>query len=529
VSSARGRFGFRHLARAGVKLGLAGMVMLVASNSLQSAIADGDTRTLTMHHVHTGESITITYKRDGEYVPAALKKLDWFLRDWRRNEETRMDPRLFDVLWQVYRETDATKPIEIICGYRSPRTNKMLRARSGGVARYSQHVLGRAIDFFIPGVHLAKLRAVGLQLQRGGVGFYPRSGSPFVHMDVGSVRHWPGISRQQLVKIFPHGRTVHIPSDGRPLRGYAEALAMIERRGNVPNARSLKAARAAGLITAKEERVAELVGQGRLQKLAALIKSGRDNGVAKGHEAPIPTAVASLNSIKKTPKERPAQIASAAPVPLPHARPQLTLASARSKPAAQPMVTASASNLFDTRGYWRRPIDASPVPAKASPFDIADIDPAVTGSTGDAPLAYASITQTPAATRVRRRPMGMHLHARLPRFVGTAMADTLSEPILAEAKSLLGTPMAIGGQRLDSPWMRAAMLTPSVAEAMLVTRLGDNNPRLLQDLLYKPARSVMMIFSADPQHGMVTDHFTGNAVVFLATTSFVPRQTASLQ
>ena len=519
----------RHLARAGMQLGLAGFVMFVASNSLQSAIADGDTRTLTMHHVHTGESITITYKRDGKYVPSALKKLDWFLRDWRRNEETRMDPRLFDILWQVYRESDATKPIEIICGYRSPRTNKMLRARSGGVARLSQHILGRAIDYYIPGVHLAKLRAVGLKLQRGGVGFYPRSGSPFVHMDVDNVRHWPGIPRQQLVKIFPHGRTVHVPSDGRPLRGYAEALAEIERHGNVPNGRSLRAARVAGLITAKEERVAELFGQGRLKTLVALVKSGRDNGVAKGHEAPVPTAVASLMPAKKAPEEVPIKVASA--VPMPHVRPQLmTLASARSKPAAEPVKTASAENLFDRRGFWQRSIDATTAKADSSPFNIASIDPAVTGSMGEQPLAYASTTAMPDETRVQRRPMGTHLHARLPRLVGTARADTtLSQPILATATSLLGTPMAIGGQRLDSPWMRAAMLTPSVAETMMVSRLSENDPRLLQDLLYKPARSIAMSFAADPNQGMSADRFSGNAVVFLATTSFTPQWTASLQ
>ena len=224
---------FGNLARGGVRFGLAVRIMLVAGSSLQNAIAEGDTRTLTMHHVHTGETITVTYMRDGEYDEAALKKLDWFMRDWRRNEEQRMDPRLFDVMWQAYRDTGASKPIEIICGYRSPNTNALLRTRSGGVAKFSQHILGKAIDFFIPGVPLAKLRAVGLQLQRGGVGFYPRSGSPFVHLDVGTVRHWPGISREQLVKIFPDGRTVHIPSDGKPLPGYAEALAEIERRGNV--------------------------------------------------------------------------------------------------------------------------------------------------------------------------------------------------------------------------------------------------------------------------------------------------------
>ncbi len=94
----------------------------------------------------------------------------------------------------------------------------MLRARSTGVAQNSQHINGEAIDFEIPGVPLEKIREVGLRLQRGGVGFYPTSGSPFVHLDTGSVRHWPRMTRERLATVFPDGRTVHIPSDGKPLR-----------------------------------------------------------------------------------------------------------------------------------------------------------------------------------------------------------------------------------------------------------------------------------------------------------------------
>ena len=81
------------------------MFFLFGSRGLQNAVAEGDTRTITLHHIHTGEDITITYKRDGRYDEAALKKLDWFLRDWRRGEATDMDPRLIDLVWEVQRET----------------------------------------------------------------------------------------------------------------------------------------------------------------------------------------------------------------------------------------------------------------------------------------------------------------------------------------------------------------------------------------------------------------------------------------
>ena len=244
------------LARAGARLGVAGLLLIGANNSLQNAVAEGDTRTLSFHHVHTGEDITVTFKRDGRYDEAALKKLDWFMRDWRKEQETHMDPHLFDLLWEVNRDVGGKEPIQVICGYRSPGTNAMLRRRSNGVAQFSQHINGNAIDFYIPGVPLAAVRAEGLRLQLGGVGFYPTSGSPFVHMDTGTIRHWPRIAREELVKIFPNGRTVHIPADGHPLPGYALALADVERHGAVPSETSLEAARAAGVITAGQEQVA---------------------------------------------------------------------------------------------------------------------------------------------------------------------------------------------------------------------------------------------------------------------------------
>ncbi|MGH6724960.1 MAG: DUF882 domain-containing protein, partial [Pseudolabrys sp.] len=271
------------LLRAGVRLGVAGFILLGANNSLQNAVAEGDTRTLSFHHVHTGEDITVTFKRNGRYDEAALKKLDWFMRDWRKEQETHMDPHLFDLLWEVNRDVGGTEPIQVICGYRSPGTNSMLRARSSGVAQFSQHINGNAIDFYIPGVPLATVRAEGLKLQLGGVGFYPTSGSPFVHMDTGTVRHWPRIARAELEKIFPHGRTVHIPADGKPLPGYALALADIERRGNMPNERSLEVAQAAGVIAAGQEQA-----KPKRSLLARIFGIGKDEDEDEVSERPAP-------------------------------------------------------------------------------------------------------------------------------------------------------------------------------------------------------------------------------------------------
>lgn len=189
-----------------------------------------ETRSLKLYFMHTKERATITYKKNGRYIPSGLKKINRFLRDWRRNEPTNMDPRLLDLLWEVYRASGSRKHIHVVSAYRSPQTNAMLRKRSRGVATKSQHMLGRAMDFYLPDVPLKKLRRIGMQAQVGGVGYYPRSGSPFVHLDVGSVRSWPRMGRKELSSVFPKGKTLHLPKDGKPLPGYKQAMADYKKR-----------------------------------------------------------------------------------------------------------------------------------------------------------------------------------------------------------------------------------------------------------------------------------------------------------
>ena len=224
------QFGSLSLPKAGYRLGLTSLLLLLGAGSVHDATAENETRTLSFHHTHSNEDLTVTFKRDGRYDEEALKQLNHYLRDWRTQDQTVMDRHLFDILWEVYRDVDAKKPIQIISAYRSPATNAMLRRRSSGVARYSQHMLGHAMDLYIPDVPLEQIRFAGLRLQRGGVGFYPTSGSPFVHLDTGSIRHWPGMTHDQLVRVFPDGRTVHVPADGTPLKGYELARAEIEKR-----------------------------------------------------------------------------------------------------------------------------------------------------------------------------------------------------------------------------------------------------------------------------------------------------------
>lgn len=205
--------------------------LVVGTRGTQDAVANGDTRTLSIVHEHTKESLTVTFRRDGRYDRAALEQLNWLLRDWRIDEPTKMDPRLFDVVWEAHRSAGSRDAVHVVSAYRSPQTNAALRRRSRAVAEHSQHMLGKAMDFFLTDVSVDDIRAVGMRMQRGGVGWYPHSHNPFVHLDVGSVRSWPRMPYDQLARLFPDGRTVHLPREGRMMPGYEEAKAEIIARG----------------------------------------------------------------------------------------------------------------------------------------------------------------------------------------------------------------------------------------------------------------------------------------------------------
>lgn len=158
----------------------------------QAAIAGpASNRWIELLNTHTSESLQIAYRDASGFVGTALDKLRWLLRDHRANEAGRMDSGLFDQLTDLAAQLGVEPRFEVISGYRSPRTNELLRRTGGGgVARHSLHMQGRAIDVRLHGVDCAALRDVALAARRGGVGYYRRS--DFVHLDTGPVRAWGG-------------------------------------------------------------------------------------------------------------------------------------------------------------------------------------------------------------------------------------------------------------------------------------------------------------------------------------------------
>lgn len=164
-------------------------VAATRSKATSTRAGSGREYRLRLYETHRHDHIDIVYRTGNEYLPGAIRRLDYFLRDHRNGKVHTFDPRLFDLLYTLTQ--DVAHPgaeIDVICGYRSPQTNAFLHRTTVGVASHSLHMLGEAIDIRIPGVSTARLRAAALALHDGGVGFYPKS--RFVHVDVGRVRHW---------------------------------------------------------------------------------------------------------------------------------------------------------------------------------------------------------------------------------------------------------------------------------------------------------------------------------------------------
>jgi uncharacterized protein YcbK (DUF882 family) len=159
-----------------------------AAASTQGAVVEP--RWIHLRNIHTDEKLEAVYWENGEYVPDAVQALNKVLRDYRNDETHPMDPGLYDILDQIRAKTQSKSPFQIISGYRSPATNRMLSERSGEVAKRSLHMDGKAMDIKLEDVDLRYVQAAALDLAMGGVGYYPVSN--FVHVDVGPVRKWSG-------------------------------------------------------------------------------------------------------------------------------------------------------------------------------------------------------------------------------------------------------------------------------------------------------------------------------------------------
>jgi uncharacterized protein YcbK (DUF882 family) len=513
------------LASLGYCSSIAALLVFFGCHSLQNAAAEGETRTISFHHIHTNEDLTITYKVNGRYDEAALAKISHLLRDWREEQPIKMDPQLIDLLWEVHRETGSKEPIWVVCGYRSPETNSMLRKHSNGVAKFSQHMLGKAVDFYIPGVPLDQLRAAGLRAQRGGVGFYPTSGSPFVHLDTGSVRHWPRMPEAQLAGVLAKGQLAsHSASDKggtvvaqgeiqKPARSPVALLAKLFGGGKDEEEDAETAARPTP--AAKPSRVAA-AGMVPTPKIAAAVPLPPAKP-AKPEIKPATYQVASADStiiaqptLASGAFARPAvaqpavayELSSTTSKPVILAQDDTVAQSAKPARAAQGASLVaqaepkevSANDVINQRGFWQgvpsaepaqpRPANAASVSApRPAPKRTASADPATTATVAPA-AAPPSTPSWPLAGRSENEPIPNALaYAAQPTPIAAARAIPASaSTATGSARPATATQsapdMTVAVKRSDEPVSATPPAAKYKGATVNVVRVGDrfNDP-----------------------------------------------------
>ena len=483
---------------------LAALTLVLFLHTTASALAE--TRTISFRNMHTNETLTVVYKRNGQFVPDAMRQINQVLRDWRRNESIRMNPKLIDLAYEVHKATGSAEPINVVSGYRSPVTNAALRRRSRGVARNSQHILGNAMDIYIPDVSVKKIREVALRFQRGGVGYYPTSRRPFVHIDVGSVRHWPRMSPQQLAQVFPDGDTLHVPTGGKPLPRTAPST-----RIQVASATTAPQNPAPAQASAPAQRqqfvrptpgVDPLIVASISPDASAPLASGSTvNPLALlgigGEDTPAQTA-----STSQSPSAQPADLSEefatfdVASVPLPNLR---------------PVQLASLDNETD-------------VAAEQQPFDIASVMPlpttrplAASGSSSGIALGYADPQSAPAvdqssfelASLVEDNPPLPSMRATSPGR--TQLDSSLMATMIEEELSDGATGIWASGLDYKYPVSRD-LVSSERAEGQAFAQLQAPQLTNLQDLSTQPRYILTLSFSSTAQNRTPSNQFRGPAV-----------------
>jgi hypothetical protein len=336
-----------------------------------------------------------------------------------------------------------------------------------------------------------------------------------VHLDTGSIRHWPRMTHDQLVKVFPDGRTVHVPTDGVPLKGYELAKADIEKRGDGDDAATV----------------------GKASFLASLF---RGRGKARANDDEEETAVEQA-------KPAPVVVAAAKPAPAPAARKlaaavQLASADVQSVQPPKPQATPVAdkveakpqtpADIINARGFWD---DNAAAPKQASPAQIVAaisarkaLEAADPQPTSSLPAAYQALAYVPPSSSPVDHSNVVAASAPISRSTrpvrnappGATEVNTIATKGVSGKGDAVKTASRLSAGKGNDIWMRIMMLAPSASSAMSVTVMGDTDMNAMRAFFVKPVSTIAMGFSDDPLLGMSVDHFSGSAVTRLEMTSF---------
>jgi uncharacterized protein YcbK (DUF882 family) len=331
------------------------------------SIAGGETRTISLYHIHTKEHLNITYMENGRYVPSAMKKINWFMRDWRAKKSVRMDPKTIDLIWELHADLGSKKPIHVVCGLRTGKTNSFLKRIGRGVAKKSQHTLGKAIDIYFPDVSTKKMRNSALVRKVGGVGYYRKSAGPtgFLHVDSGKVRHWgPRISQREMASIFKQYKKTIGARYGKGFKNQKIEAPQPE------------------VLVAKAEKPPEVAYEGADEDMAELTEAASQAPAPKLEDPS--SLMLPAGEVKGA--EAPATVAAF--VPKPRQKPLEVLALAAANMHIEP-----ASAPPDAQNYTKKKI--SPVSDSMGAVEAAD---AMLEPTGDEPVSNASAKTSFAAS-----------------------------------------------------------------------------------------------------------------------------------
>jgi uncharacterized protein YcbK (DUF882 family) len=165
---------------------MAGAALVVRPDTSSAAVAA--TRTIALHTRWSDETFAGPYLQQGCYLSTALDEINHLFRDRHSQAVHPIDVRLLDLLYAFKQRTDYGGSFEVVCGYRTPATNRMLMKHGVHAAKDSLHIKGQAVDVRFDGLALARAHKIALDMRLGGVGYYPNQN--FIHLDVGPVRSW---------------------------------------------------------------------------------------------------------------------------------------------------------------------------------------------------------------------------------------------------------------------------------------------------------------------------------------------------
>ena len=443
-----------------------------------TAAAAVDARTISMYFPHTKESIKITYKRGGRYDKAALKKINYFLRDWRAKKPTRMDPKLIDLLWELHRELGSKKPVHVISAFRSASTNKRLKKIGRNVARRSMHIQGKAIDVYFPDVKVKRLRESALLRERGGVGYYPRSGKHgFVHIDTGTVRHWPRMSKQQLAKLFRNKKKRRNTTPSRPVLVAKSSEPASDR--TAPNAFQVGEQKPVSVRLAKAKVASTKPAKARIAsaKRARIprprLNPNRDTDIQLD-SAQLQTIVAKALAPSPQPRSRPVELAEA-PLPPAAVAPQIQAALDSTAPLDEPV----AIERQQSNPVLRAPVP--PVIAAPAPVDPEPVAPVVVAN---ARPDRQPVIIEPAAVSPYREPSNIVAERPSPARGGLRVGSN-SRVVSASTSPVVDLPGEKNRsfwQTLFPNWFRSADDNDSApVETASGTRVASLNPGTIVD------------------------------------------------